>query len=72
MNVTAIIIAAVVIAATGIIVGIGLGLFRLKTKKRLLSARPFQATTAAAADTLAATVWQRPSQRERLLPTPVR
>ena len=32
MNVTAIIIAAVVIAATGIIVGIGLGLFGEKFK----------------------------------------
>ena len=33
MNVTAIIIAAVVIAATGIIVGIGLGLFSSCSRK---------------------------------------
>ena len=61
MNITAILIAAAVIAVAGIIVGIGLGLFGEKFKVEV------DETTAAAAVSQAVTRWQRQLQRAKLL-----
>ena len=72
MNITAILIAAAVIAVAGIIVGIGLGLFGEKFKvevdeKEVAIREDFLETTAAAAVSQAVTRWQRQLQRAKLL-----
>lgn len=77
MDMNSIIIAAVVIAAVGIIVGVGLGLFGAKFKvevdeKRQLFVKSCQATTAVAVVTRAVMVLQRPSQRAKLRSMPAR
>ena len=76
MNVTAIIIAAAVIAATGIIVGIGLGLFGEKFKvevdeKNRRSGKNFREITAADAVLPGVMPWQRPLRQGKLPPMPV-
>ena len=77
MDMNSIIIAAVVIAAVGIIVGVGLGLFGAKFKvevdeKEAAVREELQATTAVAVVTRAVMVLQRPSQRAKLRLMPAR
>ena len=78
MDMNSIIIAAVVIAAVGIIVGVGLGLFGAKfkvevdEKEEAILVKSCQATTAVAVVTRAVMVLQRPSQRAKLRLMPAR
>ena len=62
MDVMAIVIATAVVAVIGLIVGLGLGLFGARRR----SVKRCRATTAAAADTRAATLWLKPSLPARL------
>ena len=75
MDMNSIIIAAVVIAAVGIIVGVGLGLFGAKFKVEVdekEAVKSCQATTAVAVVSRAVMVLQRPSQRAKLRSMPAR
>ena len=77
MDMNSIIIAAVVIAAVGIIVGVGLGLFGAKFKvevdeKRQLSVKSFRATTVVVVVIRVVMVLLRLSQKEKLRSMPAR